>query len=1206
MACYYYLRLPTGGELRIPASFSNLSLTNSSELRGLIDNYKNNEKDSISDLVSYITNNTPLQSKDFLEILKSVPIDNTKITDEDLVKLIDSVNNTLSKEGDYQGLILMLKNSIFHENEIEFADETGKWSPIKIDKLIKELNKPIYIDYFKDIDADTILGGSSYIQVAEQIKFKRAQIESIGLNSEIYDHFETMMKYAFPRESGVRTTKTFFQTRFKSNSPIGIDDSVVIYDEKANNPIIFYNEASDLSLHFAIFKILGTTLLQEKQPQLSLLITEFNKVAGENVKINPNQTPEEFFHGIIDIEGNRKDPEFYNLLKYKYGEKTLQRLAYLMAEGLPEKEMEKLTKAFVSIVNFMDPVNLSKYNQILEINRTNKGIQNNQILQGENLQIKNIVSLSSRDNRKYHYNIAEQTEVFETANQINNFLNANIRKNLDIIKIEFQDVFKKKSQRYIVPTYWRVLDEGVFIRGWYEDNGTLIKYEGKIPKNKSITYSILNSLTKPTLFTEDSKSGIEKPLIIKIDPKNPLPPSLLLNLIRRGTYIKYFDSKGTERSGNVKNIFPGGLELNLVSSKSGLFNPTPKLVDIIEVHTNASILETVVPPEILTSEEKTQEFLLNRSLEIIKELKKWGRDVPISVNDWISVKTNDKIRYNLVIGTSKDNLFILVQSSKGSRIETIKKSDIINVFKKEQFFDSDLFDKVGAFYSDAISENSIKKYNYSIFTDYERAMRGDLIWSPSKQTLYKITNKENKELVKYFIKGDGTFVEYSNDFPSDGVFITDRNIASNNYGLAIDFNNFKLSTKSIGQGGEDARKYFVPKNTIITPDMLMASGNLTTGYVHFLNEKFDESLFRDATKEVVNLINKSKKGKSTDSELVVTTIKGYNQRYDANLYESKYDKSKNKFLQEYAYVTLKRIVSTKDGEKITQSHKYRIITREGDKLLLEYNTYNRFGEVVTVNKYLDLSTEEDNIFNVYLMFGNRNLNSLKSLDTKNSAIEEKATKVEQISNLIDSFQNLYKIDVVPESNIDSGFKRKKAWIDADSGKNKIIINTNINNSEEELVHEYLHLFLMAAKYNNLGVYESLLVNYLKSKGESTQNINFEEVEENFVNEVNKEMWHNREKLKSIDINSFLILFEQIMKQLKVIEDNDVTFSPKTGSFESVFSVLNYKMSDIFKSTESKKSRTNLLYYDANFKNWLNELINNQGNPNKDNLIINCE
>lgn len=466
MACYYYLRLPAGGEIRIPASFSNLSLTNSTALRGLIDNYKSNKKDSTSDLVSYITNNTPLSAKKLETILKDVPKDNADVTTQDLGNFINIINAVIDDEGDYQGLVTVIKNSIFKGDAIQITDETGEeWKPVSIDKLLKELNKPIYVNYFTDVDADSVLGGTNYIQTANQMKFKRAQLDSIGLNSEIYNHFETMMSYAFPNKTGIRGAKTFFQTRFRSKSYMGVDDSVIIYNDSLTNPLVFYNEDSDLSLHFAVFKILGTTLLGSKQKELTALIKEFNEVAGEDAKIDPKLTAQEFFHGARDLEGNRKDPEFYKLLKFKYGEKSLQQLAFIMTQGLPEKEVTKLTKAFITVINFMDPNNLSKYNQVLEMGRTTKGIQNNQILQGEKMQVRMIAPMSNRDNRKYYYNISEQTEVFPTADMMNNFLNANVRKRMDIVKVEVRDPLTKKSYRYIVPTYWRVLDDGLFIRG---------------------------------------------------------------------------------------------------------------------------------------------------------------------------------------------------------------------------------------------------------------------------------------------------------------------------------------------------------------------------------------------------------------------------------------------------------------------------------------------------------------------------------------------------------------------------------------------------------------------------------------------------------------------------------------------------------------------------------------------------------------------
>lgn len=114
-----------------------------------------------------------------------------------------------------------------------------------------------------------------------------------------------------------------------------------------------------------------------------------------------------------------------------------------------------------------------------------------------------------------------------------------------------------------------------------------------------------------------------------------------------------------------------------------------------------------------------------------------------------------------------------------------------------------------------------------------------------------------------------------------------------------------------------------------------------------------------------------------------------------------------------------------------------------------------------------------------------------------------------------------------------------------------------------------------------------------------------EVEESFVSEVSDSMILNTANLLNIDMKSFLELFSEILKQLKVIEDDDKTLSPENGTIQSVFHILNYKMSDIdaFKSLKSSKSRTNLLYYDSNFKEWVDKFTKSEDKNN--NLIINC-
>jgi hypothetical protein len=125
MACYYYLRLPAGGEIRIPASFSNLSLTDSENLRGLIDNYKNNKEDSKTELISYITNNTPLKTQSVTPLVESIPIDNAQITDEQLAEFVAANNDKIDAQGDFAGIAQTLRTAIYKDNKIEAIGEDG-------------------------------------------------------------------------------------------------------------------------------------------------------------------------------------------------------------------------------------------------------------------------------------------------------------------------------------------------------------------------------------------------------------------------------------------------------------------------------------------------------------------------------------------------------------------------------------------------------------------------------------------------------------------------------------------------------------------------------------------------------------------------------------------------------------------------------------------------------------------------------------------------------------------------------------------------------------------------------------------------------------------------------------------------------------------------------------------------------------------------
>jgi hypothetical protein len=238
-------------------------------------------------------------------------------------------------------------------------------------------------------------------------------------------------------------------------------------------------------------------------------------------------------------------------------------------------------------------------------------------------------------------------------------------------------------------------------------------------------------------------------------------------------------------------------------------------------------------------------------------------------------------------------------------------------------------------------------------------------------------------------------------------------------------------------------------------------------------KEVDESKNKEKDKETAKG-EKSKEVVETQKVLTAIDFNNYIKRYDAGLYQSNFSEEKKEFLIPSSFISFKTTVKTKDGPKDIISHKYRILSNDGNRLFLEYNVLNQYGHVITINKYIDLKDAVENIKYIYLMYGNRNLPKLKAMDIKKESLDKKADKKQMVSNIITTFYNMYNIDIQLKKLEGKEAKTKKAYIETTGSGNKIVINTDIDNSEEELLHEYLHLFLAAAKYNNQSIYEDLL------------------------------------------------------------------------------------------------------------------------------------
>lgn len=464
MKCYYYIKLPNGGELRFPATFSTLSSKNNKELRDLINRFKEGKTDAFNSLQSYVKNNTGLSGQATV-LINEIDIDHNPISDADFEKFIADINSKVTDKGEYAELQKAISQVIFSKKgRIDYFNKNENLVSIKPEEAIQKLKNPVYIDYFAQVDFENIIGTLSYNDLHKENVIRTLELDSFGLNSNFPRSLDKLLGFAFPNKNYNRVQKTFFKTTFSSDSVMGKDDSIIIYDENLRLPLIFVQENSQLSLHFAMFKVAAISLFESNPDYLKEVIEAYNKKAHETNQIDINIGVKEFFTGKL-VDGLRSDPEFYKLYKFVYGETALDLLVSKMVELLP-KENEDLKNSIRNVAGLMSPKNLSSFNKLIEQKEFVKNINKEQIVLFEKYQLRDVLALFEKDNRTSHYNIEETAGPFESSIDLFNYLNYNIRKNLDLVKVSIEN--KKSGEiknRYITPSIVKIYGDVVFIRG---------------------------------------------------------------------------------------------------------------------------------------------------------------------------------------------------------------------------------------------------------------------------------------------------------------------------------------------------------------------------------------------------------------------------------------------------------------------------------------------------------------------------------------------------------------------------------------------------------------------------------------------------------------------------------------------------------------------------------------------------------------------
>lgn len=1225
MACYYYIKLPNGGEVKILATISTITSKDGKLYedfnKQIQSHYRDPENSTFIDFLKEQNLNLHVNT------LKSIIENSNKDT------FLNNLNDKITTQLGTQDLSSALKRSLWDKNKkIEYINNQGRSKNISLGEFLNKIKFPISKKYFEGISPTNLIGIKRLSQIKQDLDISISELNSIGMDSSLVESLKNILNKTFYQKD--RTQDIFYNINFDSE----VNDSLVVLPEESNSPIIFYNGMNDMSLFMGTFKYLGTKLSIE---ELVNIINDYNKELinkegkeSKNIIDTNNLTVNDFFIGSFKetnkgIEFN--DPEINKVFRFKKNaETTINSIISLISSKISDSEtnIKKLEKDFKRLFKFIDPDKYGKGVDSIE----QSIINNYDIEQKENKQLtneikaKDILSYISIKNRDYHYSRPIVKKGLDNEEDMYTYLLNNVSKNRDLLSVTILNKNKSVFNKLLVPTEFHIISGGIRVVGFYESGGEIVwEKRGFIFLNKGESEISHRQLLEenPIIYTTNAEELSSDNSIVIISPEDDfLPKELVAEASVRGGRIVFSTEKSPNKeiSSVIRGVYPGVIKGNSIRTKAGPFEEISISTERVKrLKTDRSLFED----EFTEGEIDRMSFL--RSLDTIIPTRDF---IPVEKGDYIetTVERNDKKSklYNKIVATSDKDVYILIKTSKGNySVKPINKNLISKIFKKPISLDIDIVKKVGSFHRKVINDKSISKDKFSAIDSYEAAKKDDYLVSYSNgiYTIYKITNKENREGIEIILKNDVEISKKYSRLPEElnnYFIVTNRNIYSEHAIDIAEKNNIFLTTEVKQEESIEyiPIQYFVPKDYKIEDLTILGSGISLEGKIYMPNisDPIDEKIYKDITKDLAKYLNEKRKIKGED-KLYIKSRNNYYLRYNASLYQTDFttDTSfKEKYLKEHSFVTLKNPNNPdKSGSKT-----YRIIGRSDTILTLEYAVFNDEGKLISIQKKLDLSKEEDknSIKWLYVMKGSISHKEMTArIKEKELSIQPKTKEVikerkELLSSISQQFMNIFKVPSTIVSNIGKPeLSKKKAWIQA-STDNKPIIYLNFDNKntdEHDVVHEYLHLFLMPLKYKELGtgeinLYEDLMLKYKESYKDKKEgkdkdfilNSNdWSKIEEYFVRDVSKAIVEGGIE-GVIDYGTFVKAFNESLYSLG-IEDLSIDTT-------NLVSLLTTRMSEIFKGTKSKLAKSELILFDANFREWLSNNLSNGK------LKINCE
>lgn len=1289
MKCFYIIKLPNGGEVKIPADLTKLTPTD--HLQKLLENYL----DSLDAIRLQRDADADPETLSELEKVKNthrsalIKYTNTGLNPQVVVKLgldrdseesladqfVRKVNSKIDEQLTIDNLNDALYKLLKKDVRIEKKNTQGRISTISVSELLSELNKPLSTKYFSGMNVDTVLGIKSVNQYVDELKSKLDVLKHTGQPSEAIEALKEFIFYAFPNKPGVRTSESFFHASFSGTE---LNTSAVLEEgNERKNPIFIYNNSSELAVFLSVFSYLASKLDRES---VLAIVEEFNthytsKIPTENFDMK------KFFLGYFTDEGDFVEPGFNKMLKTKTGTKSaIDKLIDLVSDSLLNNYEIVLTedmtmddyakrvlnrkKSHIKIMTLLfNQISPEKYGAGVisslqkSLERFNKEDQENRAVRRKQ-KMDFLEPLITRVD--YHYRQPEKIQ-FDTVEELQEWAENNIELFRDVLTIPFMQGKpvargeKSTYSKFIIPTLIARTATGIkIISGFVYESGNireLTDLETIYLKPEHLFYYRKFDNANPT--DDYNKFQNVTPLTkrfpgqtIVISNPEKLPESLVRAVALPGsevTYTYYDRKSGTEKESKrtVAIVLAGALQLNTYINKAGKQeNHTIRFDRITKITT----LYNEAEDSFTSAEFKSK---VEQENKLNKISNKFGY-LPIKKGDYIKITENGKNYHNKVLAVDGDNVYIIIKTRDAKNTTDIIKAVAQPRNKITEVYTPALnqieLEEIGnALYEYEMiykQEKSVRKAQYSYFMTKENLQDGDLFIvtnSNGTDTVYKLLSKEHNYAVRLQHSPESGVSYYYEkaDWSKASLFMTKRDIAPDDSRTIADLNNFRLVTANSEEDIKLARfeqdsargyklipaKYVIPKHlaSIYSP-VELPSGNLDFGGPRWGSKsEINEDVEVDYTEEVIKNVNRKNGTNGSKLFLLQKESNGFIERYTKSLKEYILQDNSGNTLPYYNQIipeikTNCYFCFAKDfqgNNTISFSNKlFKVISVSDGEMVLEYTAITDSGKFIVIRKKVNIQEAfNQKMFKaLYAPFTSKTqkaiddiIGIIKVKPAIGNRIEFARYMGKKLANLFDIDTKLVEYDVtLPEYK---KFANKKAWIESSSTDKPVVVLNMLQQGTNhvDVVHEFLHLFLLGLRYTNPKLYNKIIENYRISELRGRKLDAFT-IEEKLVEKLSKDLsegvfsdedLYQKEQLAEGIINGIVALSEDMtdveFANLEITHLGDLLSRP-------VKDVTGYNKRNILEDVKN----ANLVYFDSNFRDWLQKSLKDKS------VKINCK